>query len=423
MIEMNPGRRSGDRGAGPEVHVALGVSGGIGAYKAAGIVRALRTLDSAVTVLMTANATNFITPLTLKTLSGNRVLLDQFDGVNQEWDVEHVSLAKQASCLLVAPATANIIGKFANGIADDFLTTFYTAYDGPVFVAPAMNTVMYEHPAVQHNLEVLRRRGVRIIEPESGYLACGDTSQGRLADPDAIVRQVLDVVGGGERDLLAGIRVLVTAGPTREAIDPVRYLSNHSSGKMGYALARQASRLGATVTLISGPTALRAPAGCRLVQVVTCAEMHREVQRVFPDNDLLLMAAAPADYRPARVKEEKIHKSEASLRLDLQRTDDIIAEAGSRKAGQILVGFAAETVADIEAPAMEKLRRKGLDLIVANRVGQPGTGFDVDENEGLVLGSDGSRTTLARMTKDRMALEILRCAGAVIDKRREKNVQ
>jgi len=403
--------------------VALGVSGGIGAYKAAGIVRALRTNDSAVTVLMTRNATRFITPLTLQTLSGNRVLLDQFDGVNQEWDVEHVSLAKRASCLLVAPATANIIGKFAGGIADDFLSTFYTAYAGPVFVAPAMNTVMYEHPAVQHNLEVLRHRGVQIIEPDSGFLACGDTGQGRLADPEAIVRRILDAVAGEERDLLAGVRVVVTAGPTREAIDPVRFLSNHSSGKMGYALARQAARLGAEVTLISGPTSLQAPAGCRIVPVMTCSEMQREVQRAFPDTDLLLMAAAPADYRPARVEEEKIRKSEATLRLELQRTDDIIAEAGSRKSGQILVGFAAETVEAIEAPAMEKLRRKGLDLIVANRVGQPGTGFDTDENEGVILGSDGNRTPLARMTKDRMALEILRRAGAVIDARKENNVQ
>jgi len=440
---MNPGRQNGDQGPGPGVHVALGVSGGIGAYKAAGIVRALRTNDSAVTVLMTRNATRFITPLTLQTLSGNRVLLDQFDGVNQEWDVEHVSLAKRASCLLVAPATANIIGKFAGGIADDFLSTFYTAYAGPVFVAPAMNTVMYEHPAVQHNLEVLRHRGVQIIEPDSGFLACGDTGQGRLADPEAIVRRILDAVAGEVRDLLAGVRVVVTAGPTREAIDPVRFLSNHSSGKMGYALARQAARLGAEVTLISGPTALQAPAGCRMVPVMTCSEMQREVQRAagcrmvpvmtcsemqrevqrdFPDTDLLLMAAAPADYRPARVEEEKIRKSEATLRLELQRTDDIIAEAGSRKSGQILVGFAAETVEAIEGPALEKLRRKGLDLIVANRVGQPGTGFDADENEGVILGSDGSRTPLG-MTKDRMALEILRRAGAVIDARKENDVQ
>lgn len=420
MTEMKSGPHSGIGGAGsggPDLHVALGVSGGIGAYKAAGIVRALRTGGSAVTVLMTSNSTHFITPLTLQTLSGNRVLLEQFDGINREWDVEHVSLSKQASCLLVAPATANIIGKFAGGIADDFLSTFYLAFDGPVFVAPAMNTVMYEHPAVQRNLRKLESRGVRIINPESGFLACGDSGPGRLADPESIVQQVLHSLGSTTGDQLAGVRVTVTAGPTREAIDPVRFLTNHSSGKMGYALARQAAGMGAEVTLISGPTSLDAPAGCRTVSVVTCEEMQREVRRVFPHTDILLMAAAPADYRPVAVSGEKIKKSDAGLQLELQRTDDILAEAGAGKDHQLLVGFAAETVASIEAPALEKLRRKGLDLIVANRVGLPGTGFAADENEGVVLGSDGSRTELSRMTKDRMARSILGLAGAEFHKR------
>ncbi len=403
------------------IHVALGVSGGIGAYKAAGLVRALRTGGAAVTVLMTANATQFITPLTLQTLSGNRVLLQQFDGVSREWDVEHVSLAKRATCLLVAPATANIIGKFANGIADDFLSTFYTAYDGPVLVAPAMNTVMYQHPAVRHNLDVLRRRGVEIIEPGSGFLACGDIGPGRLAEPEEIARLVLETHGpDADGELLRGIRVTVTAGPTREAIDPVRFLTNHSSGKMGYALARQAARLGAEVTLVSGPVDLAPPAGVRLVCVVSCEEMHREVMRLFQDTDLLLMAAAPADYRPESMAEEKIHKGDGPLRLDLRRTGDILAEAGSLRAdGQVLVGFAAETVESFETAARDKLQRKGLDLIVANRVGQPGTGFGAEENAGVLLGRDGSRIAIEKMTKDRMALVILRQAGAVLHDRRK----
>jgi phosphopantothenoylcysteine decarboxylase/phosphopantothenate--cysteine ligase len=406
MTELSSG------GGGARVHVALGVSGCIGAYKSAGMVRALRTAGAAVTVLMTSNAANFITPLTLQTLSGNRVLLNQFDGVNHEWDVEHVSLAKKASCLLVAPATANIIGKFANGIADDFLSTFYTAYDGPVIVAPAMNTVMYQHPAVRHNLDLLRRRGVEIIEPESGFLACGDIGTGRLADPEDIVQRVLDTISAKELDLLRGIRVTVTAGPTRESIDPVRFLTNHSSGKMGYALARQAARLGAEVTLISGPAALTPPAGVRLVKVFSCAEMHGEVLQTFPDTDLLLMAAAPADYRPRCVAGEKIRKGAEPLLLNLQRTDDILLDACRQKKDQIVVGFAAETAESFEASALEKLQRKGLDFILANRVGQPGSGFGTDENAGVLLGRDGSRTELPLMTKDRMARAILKLAGA-----------
>ncbi len=404
-------------GDGAAAHVALGVSGGIGAYKAASMVRALRTAGAAVTVLMTANAAHFITPLTLQALSGNRVLLNQFDGVNREWDVEHVSLSKLASCLLVAPATANIIGKFANGIADDFLSTFYTAYNGPVILAPAMNTVMYEHPAVRHNLDVLRHRGVEIIEPESGFLACGDTGTGRLADTEAIVRKVLDTVSAEELELLRGVRVTVTAGPTREAIDAVRFLTNHSSGKMGYALARQSARMGADVTLISGPVSLAPPAGVRVVKVVSSAEMHGEVMKALPQTRMLLMAAAPADYRPQSAAAGKIHKSEGPMRLDLLRTADILLDAGMQKNDQILIGFAAETEETFEAAAMDKLRRKDLDFIVANRVGQPGSGFGTDENAGVLLGRDGSRTELPLMSKDRMALAILRRAGAALHDR------
>jgi len=396
------------------IHVALGVSGGIGAYKAALIVRGLRNAGADVTVLMTGNATKFITPLTLQTLSGNRVLLDQFDGINQEWDVEHVSLAKQATCLLVAPATANIIGKFSAGIADDFLSTFHTAYDGPVFVAPAMNTMMYEHPAIQHNLDVLRRRGVQIIEPGEGFLACGDTGKGRLADPEAIVRQILEAHTAG---LLSGRKVLVTAGPTREPLDPVRFLTNHSSGKMGYALARQAARLGAEVTLVSGPTALAPPTGVETVQITRSAEMHDAVLDRFSDTDLLLMAAAPADYHPEKTETEKIRKGEGPLTLRLDRTEDILTAAGQQKGKQVLVGFAAQTGEDIESPAKEKLQRKGLDLIVANRVGVPTTGFGTDVNAGVILGKDGLRVELPLMSKDRMALAILEQAGALIDER------
>lgn len=402
------------------VHVALGVSGGIGAYKAAMIIRELRNAGAAVTVLMTANAAKFITPLTLQTLSGNRVLLDQFDGASREWDVEHVSLAKRAACLIVAPATANIIGKFAGGIADDFLSTFHTAFAGPVYLAPAMNTVMYRHPAVQENLATLRSRGVRVIEPGSGFLACGDTGPGRLAEPGDIVDRVLgDLLAGAECGLLRGRRVLVTAGPTREDLDPVRFLTNRSSGRMGHALARQAARLGAAVTLVSGARDLEAPAGVDLVRVDTCAEMHAEVLAAFADADLLLMAAAPADYRPARAAASKLRKGEGPLRLELERTEDILAEAGRRKARQVLLGFAAETDDDLESRAMDKLRRKNLDFIVVNRVGPDDRGFGAETNAGVLLDAAGGRDEIALTTKDRMALAILRRAGALVNERAE----
>jgi phosphopantothenoylcysteine decarboxylase/phosphopantothenate--cysteine ligase len=402
------------------VHVALGVSGGIGAYKAAMIIRDLRTAGVEVTVLMTANAARFITPLTLQTLSGNRVLLDQFDGASREWDVEHVSLAKRAACLLVAPATANIIGKFAGGIADDFLSTFHTAFDGPVYLAPAMNTVMYRHPAVQANLETLRSRGVRVIEPGSGFLACGDTGPGRLAEPHDIVERVLgDLLDDVDSRLLRGYRVLVTAGPTREDIDPVRFLTNRSSGRMGHALARQAARLGAEVTLVSGARGLEAPAGVELVRVDRCAEMERAVLAAFDETDLLLMAAAPADYRPSVTASTKLSKGEGPMKLELERTTDILAEAGRRKARQVLVGFAAETDGDLESRALEKLRRKNLDLILANRVGPDDRGFGAATNTGVLLDAAGGREEIALMTKDRMALAILKRAGVLLDERTE----
>jgi len=402
------------------MHVALGVSGGIGAYKAAMIIRELRTAGAGVTVLMTANAAQFITPLTLQTLSGNRVLLDQFDGVSREWDVEHVSLAKRASCLLVAPATANIIGKFAGGIADDFLSTFHTAFDGPVYVAPAMNTVMYRHPAVRRNLETLRSRGVTVIEPGSGFLACGDTGPGRLAEPHDIVDLVLgDLLQGVETGLLRGRRVLVTAGPTREDIDPVRFLTNRSSGRMGYALARQAARLGAAVTLVSGARGLDTPPGVDAVAVTSCAEMHQAVLASFDDCDLLLMAAAPADYRPAEVSSSKRRKGEGPLRLELVRTTDILADAGRRRKRQVLVGFAAETDDDFETRAREKLKRKDLDLIVANRVGPADRGFGAETNAGVIIDAAGGRFEVDLTTKDRMALAILERAGALVNERAE----
>ncbi len=375
--------------------IALGVTGGIGAYKAVEVARGLQNAGHDVVAVMTEHATQFVGPLTFEAITSRRVITGQFEpGANA--DIEHIALASSIELLLVAPATANIIGKFANGIADDFLSTLYLATRAPVLLAPAMNTNMWEHGAVQRNLQVLTARGVGIVEPGEGFLACGWTGKGRLAEP-------ADIVAAAERILrpaqtLRGATVVVSAGPTYEDIDPVRYVGNRSSGRMGYAVAAEAARRGATVTLVSGPTAIEVPSGVEVVRVRAAAGMRDAVVSRAAAADIVVMAAAVADYAPVRTP-EKITKDGGELVLRMARTPDILSELGERRArgelGQaLLVGFAAET-SDVVARAREKRRRKQVDLIVANDVSQADRGFDVDQNAvTLVTAEDEQDVTL-----------------------------
>ena len=368
--------------------IALGVSGGIGAYKAVEVARGLQKEGHDVVAVMTRHARKFVGPITFEAITGRKVLIDQFvPGANS--NIEHIAIASSIDLLLVAPATANVIGKFANGIADDFLSSLYIATKAPVLLAPAMNTNMFEHDAVRANLDRLSSRGVRFVDPGAGYLACGWIGKGRLADPAEIVAaadQVLRPSGP-----LRGRRVLVTAGPTREAIDPVRFLANRSSGKTGYALAAAARSRGADVELVSGPTALKPPSGVVMVHVTSAAEMHEAVTARAPAADVVIMAAAVADYTPGAAAAGKIHKDRESMTLTLVRTPDIIGELGRRRAGAnrpILVGFAAETN-DVVAEARKKRREKGLDLVVANDVSRSDAGFEVDDNAVTIVSADG----------------------------------
>ena len=367
--------------------IALGVSGGIAAYKAAEIVRLLQDRGVSVQVVMTRAAQEFVRPLTFAALSGQKVITGLFDSggeqPNVDSAVEHIAVAQGIDALLVAPATADVLAKFAHGLADDFLTTLYLATAAPVIVAPAMNVNMWEHPATQANLEILRKRGVTVVDPDSGYLACGMTGAGRLAANDAIVDAVLGVLHA-TRDL-AGETVLITAGPTREPVDPVRYLTNRSSGKMGYALAEAAIRRGAKVILVSGPVALKPPAGAEVLNVETAAEMRDMVMSRRGEATVIIKAAAVADYRPKRVSSQKM-KRHAEFALELVPTTDIAAELSERKEGQVIIGFAAETENVLEN-ARQKLLGKGLDAIVANDVSQPGVGFDSDRNAVTIITS------------------------------------
>lgn len=366
--------------------VALGVSGGIAAYKAAEIVRLLQDRGVSVQVVMTRAAQEFVRPLTFAALSGNKVITDMFGEGNAEPNVdsavEHIAVAS-ADALVVAPATANIIAKFAHGVADDFLTTLYLATTAPVVIAPAMNVNMWEHPATRANLEILRQRGVRVVEPGSGYLACGMIGAGRLADLNAIVDAVMEALGPQD---LKGETVLITAGPTREPIDPVRYISNRSSGKMGYALAEAAVRRGARVMLVSGPTALQAPAGVEIVPVETAAEMRDALLSRLDEATVVVKAAAVADYTVTNPAQEKIKRGAGPMTLELDPTADIVAEIARHRAStrQIVVGFAAETTNVIEN-ARRKLTAKGLNAIVVNDVSQPGIGFDSDKNAVTII--------------------------------------
>lgn len=386
------------------MRVVLGVSGGIAAYKSPDLVRRLRDAGAEVRVILTPNAARFVSPLALAAVSDHGVILDQW-GDPGRGGVDHIELAKWADVLLVAPATANILAKLAVGIADDALSTYAVAHRADVIVAPAMNTFMLRHPTVQQNLAALRARGVIVLDPDSGLLACGDEGAGRMPDPPLIADFVRRHFAA--RDL-EGKNVLVTAGPTREPIDPVRYVSNRSSGKMGYALAEAARRRGANVTLVSGPTALSAPAGVTVSTVTTAAEMHAAVMAAASRQHVVIKAAAVADYAPVAAASSKIKKDVAgdTLTVDLRRTPDILADLGSASPRPFIVAFAAETDA-VESNARAKLARKNADLIVANDVADGAIGFDSDQNEVLVIARDGSATKIARAAKLVIANRIL----------------
>lgn len=386
--------------------IALGVTGGVGAYKAVEVARGLQKLGHDVVAIMTAAATRFVGPLTFEAITRRRVITDQFEpGANA--DIEHIALASSIDLLLIAPATANIIGKMAHGIADDFLSTLYTATRAPVLIAPAMNTQMFAHEAVRRNLDALVARGVRFVEPGEGYLACGWIGKGRLAEPAEIVaaaQAMLRPTGA-----LSGRRVLVTAGPTYEDFDPVRFLGNRSSGRMGFAVAAEATARGARVSLVAGPTDLALPAVDQVIQVRSAADMHEAVMALADDVDVVVMAAAVADYTPATRAAQKVSKQEGGLTIELRRTRDILADLGARRAdrgdGPILVGFAAETE-DVVNKAAAKRRAKHVDLIVANDVSRADAGFGVETNAVTIVGEEGAET-LPVQPKSRVAAEIL----------------
>jgi phosphopantothenoylcysteine decarboxylase/phosphopantothenate--cysteine ligase len=397
--------------------IALGVTGGIGAYKAVEVARGLQKRGHEVVAVMTHSATRFVGAITFEAITRRRVITDQFDpGMNA--DIEHIALASTIDLLLIAPATANLIGKMANGIADDFLSTLYTATRAPVLIAPAMNTQMFEHEAVRRNVETLLARGVRFVEPGEGYLACGWIGKGRLAEPDEIVAAAEAMLR--PQGPLRGQRVLVSAGPTYEDVDPVRYIGNRSSGRMGYALAAEAARRGAEVILVTGPTALDTPAVREVVKVRSAAEMHQAVLSRAADMDVVVMAAAVADYTPADRAAQKVPKGGETLTLLLKRTPDILGDLGQRRVasggGPVLVGFAAETE-NVVANASAKREKKHADLIVANDVSRSDAGFDVDTNAVTIVGAGGAEA-LPLQSKSRVAAEILNRVETLLSGRR-----
>ena len=379
--------------------VILGVTGSIAAYKAANLASMLKKQHADVQVIMTKNATQFMNPITFESLTGNKCLVDTFDR-NFQFQVEHVALAKRADLAIVAPATANIMAKLAHGLADDMLTTTLLACRCPKLIAPAMNTRMYENPVTQDNMDILRKYGFRIIEPAVGHLACGDTGAGKLPQETLLLECILDEIAM-EKDM-KGLHVLITAGPTMEAIDPVRFISNHSTGKMGYALARVCRRRGAEVTLVSGKTNLEAPYGVTLVPVTSAQDMFESVSSRAKEQDLIIKAAAVADYRPVTVAENKIKKSPGDMSIALERTTDILAWLGEhRREGQVLCGFAMETEHMVEH-AKEKLTGKHVDMIAANNVKVAGAGFGTDTNVVTLITEDGVEE-LAKMSKEEVA--------------------
>jgi phosphopantothenoylcysteine decarboxylase / phosphopantothenate---cysteine ligase len=388
--------------------IALGVTGGVGAYKAVEVCRGLQKRGHDVVAVMTRSAARFVGPVTFEAITRRQVITSQWrPGMNA--DIEHIAIADGIALLLVAPCTANVIGKFANGIADDFLTSLYLATKAPVLIAPAMNVNMLAHEAVQRNLQTLTARGVRFVEPGEGYLACGWIGKGRLAEPAEIVEAAAAIVEPPASSL-TGTRVVVTAGPTYEDIDPVRYVGNRSSGRMGFALAAEARRRGAQVTLIAGPTTSTPPSVDATIAVRSAADMHEAVMRAASSADVVIMAAAVADYAPASPATQKVTKADGPLTLTLQRTKDILSDLGSMRAGlggerPILIGFAAETQ-DLLARAREKRARKKVDLIVANDVSQPDQGFDADTNAVTIIG-DGDEQVVPLQSKARIAAVIL----------------
>ena len=377
-------------------NVIVGVTGGIAAYKAAELVSLLGKQGHAVRCIMTDAAQQFITPLTLQTLSGNPVYTSMFQmQENPEWQVEHIGLARWADCVLIVPATADFIGKVAHGLADDLLSTCVMATAAPVFFAPAMNDQMYANPLVQRNIDILREAGYGFVDPVEGNLACGTSGKGKMASPERIAA-VLETLR--EQDM-KGVRLVVTAGPTREVLDPVRYLTNHSSGKMGYAIARQAANRGADVVLVSGPSSQAVPANVTLVPVQSARDMFEAVKQQYAQADIVIKAAAVADYRPKTVAAQKIKKSDGDMVLELERNPDILAWLGEHKDHQILMGFAAETN-DVKQHALGKLQRKHLDFIAANDVTQQHSGFGKDTNQITVYGADGSVHELPVLSKE-----------------------
>lgn len=384
--------------------IVLGVTGGIAAYKACGLCSQLKKAGAMVHVILTKNACRFVTPLTFETLSGYPAVCDTFDRP-ETWEVEHVALAKRADLFVIAPATANILAKMACGIADDMLSTTVLATRAPVLVAPAMNTGMWDNTATRENVETLKARGVRFVGPEGGYLACGDTGAGRMSEPETIAEAVGALLCS-VRDM-EGLRVLVTAGPTRENIDPVRYVTNRSSGKMGYAIAAAACRRGAQVTLVSGPTNLPVPEGVKRVDILSTQDLHDAMTALCQEADLIVQAAAPADFTPEKAADQKIKKQgDGKLTLVFRQTPDVAAAVGRMKQpGQTLVGFAAET-SDVLQNAQKKLGKKNLDMIVANDVTAPGAGFDVDTNVVTFVTAEGTET-LPCLPKAQVADELL----------------
>ncbi|OUN12896.1 bifunctional phosphopantothenoylcysteine decarboxylase/phosphopantothenate--cysteine ligase CoaBC [Flavonifractor sp. An91] len=385
--------------------VLLGVTGGIACYKSANLASALVKQGANVQVLMTKNATEFIGPHTFESLTGNRVSVDTFDR-NYQFQVEHIALADQADLVLVAPATANVLAKLAHGLADDMLTTTILACNCPKIAAPAMNTKMYENPVTQDNLDILRKYGWEIVEPASGRLACGAVGKGKMPEPEDLLETVLHALSH-EKDM-TGLKVLVTAGPTREALDPVRYLTNHSTGKMGYAIAKAAAARGAQVTLVSGPVNLKKPPYMEVVDIVSAQDMFDAVTSRAPDQDIIIKAAAVADYRPASVAEDKIKKSgnDSDLSLPLARTSDILAWLGEHRVpGQFLCGFSMET-RDMVENSKKKLEKKHIDLIAANNLKQAGAGFGVDTNVLTLIAADGAKE-LPLMSKEEAAHALL----------------
>ena len=383
--------------------VLLGITGSIAAYKIAYLASALHKLHADVHVLMTENATNFINPITFETLTGNKCLVDTFDR-NFQFQVEHVSIAKKADVVMIAPASANVIGKLANGLADDMLTTTVMACRCQKILAPAMNTAMYENPVVQDNIRKLQTYGYEVITPASGYLACGDTGAGKMPEPETLLEYILKEAAF-QKDL-AGKKLLVTAGPTQEAIDPVRCLTNHSSGKMGYAIAKMAMLRGAEVTLVSGPTAIEPPLFVKVVPVTSARDMFEAVTGLSDEQDIIIKAAAVADYRPKQVSEDKVKKKDDQASIELERTDDILKYLGQhKKQGQFLCGFSMET-RDMLRNSRAKLEKKNLDMVAANNLNVEGAGFQGDTNV-LTLITQDEEVSLPLMSKEDAALKIL----------------